>query len=97
MNNTFYVGYSWFTTSIAASMVFLLSSCTHTTSAWDSHFGESVRLAISQQTLNPQAGLNPDFSTGIDGKAAREAMGRYQNSFKEPSPATNNFTIGVSR
>lgn len=97
MNNTFYVGYKLSTRSIAASMIFLLSSCAHTTSAWDSHFGESVRLAISQQTINPQAGLDPYFATGIDGKAAREAMGRYQNSFKEPPPATSNFTIGVSR
>ena len=97
MNNFLNARYTWVVKSAAACMVLVLSSCASTTPAWDAHFGESVRLAVSQQTINPGAGLNPDPVTGIDGKPAREAMGRYQNSFKEPAPAVNNFTIGVSR
>jgi hypothetical protein len=97
MNHIFIRRYSSLEKMVVTSVVMLLSSCAPTTPEWDSRFGESVRLAISQQTLNPRAGLNPNPVSGIDGKAAREAMGRYQNSFKEPAPATNNFTIGVSR
>ena len=72
-------------------------ACTPTTPHWDTKFGDAVRLAVKQQTLNPNAGTNPDPVAGVDGNVAREAMGRYQNSFKEPPPAANVFTIGVGK
>jgi hypothetical protein len=32
---------------------------------------------------------------GMDGKAAQETMVRYRESFKNPPPPANVFTIGV--
>ena len=73
----------------------LLSACAPTTPQWDANFGNSVRAAVAAQTLNPEASQNPDQVRGMDGRAAREAMDRYQKSFKEPTPQPNVFTIGV--
>lgn len=86
-----------FAKSLASVSMLLLAACAPNTPQWDSQFGESVRLAAAQQTLNPEASSNPDPVKGIDGRAAREAIGRYQSSFKEPPPAANSFTIGVGR
>lgn len=61
---------------------------------YDARFGDAVRLARQQMTLNPNAGANPDPVTGMDGKAAREAQGRYQDSFKSPPPVVNVINIG---
>ena len=74
----------------------LLAGCVQTTPEWDSRFGQSVRLAQQQQTLNPQAGGDAPVN-GIDGATGRETVTRYRNSFKEPQPTNNSFTIGVGR
>jgi hypothetical protein len=34
--------------------------------------------------------------SGLDGQAAREAMGRYHDSFKKPPPSFNVINIGGS-
>lgn len=73
----------------------LLSACAPTTPQWDASFGNAVRTAIAQQTLHPDASGNPDPVSGIDGRAAREAIDRYQKSFRQPAPQPNVFTIGV--
>lgn len=57
--------------------------------------GRSVNLIMAQQTLNPQAALNSDPVTGMDGKAAKSAYDAYQKSFRSPEPKPNVFTIGV--
>lgn len=74
----------------------LLAGCVQTTPQWDSQFGESVRLAQQQQVLNPAAGGDAPVN-GIEGITGRETVTRYRNSFKEPQPASNSFTIGVAR
>ncbi len=81
---------------LAGAVVFLLSACAPTTPQWDASFGNSVRAAVAAQTLNPEASKNPDPVSGMDGRAARDAIGRYQKSFKEPPPQPSVFTIGVS-
>jgi hypothetical protein len=97
MNNTLNLRRACVAKILAISLLLFLSSCAPTTPKFDSHFGQAVRLTFAQQIITPEAGLNPTPVIGIDGRAAREAMGRYQNSFKEPTPAANNFTIGVSK
>jgi hypothetical protein len=67
-----------------------------TTPQWDSRFGDSVRMAVAQQTLNPDA-AQKHMPEAIDGNASREAVGRYRTSFKETQPNTSAFTIGVGR
>ena len=79
---------------LAGAAVCLLSACVPTTPQWDANFGNSVRTAVAQQILNPEASQNPDPVSGMDGRAAREAIVRYQKSFKEPPPQPNVFTIG---
>jgi hypothetical protein len=74
----------------------LLSACAPTTPNWDTAFGESVRMATAQQTLNPDASRNTDPVSGIDGAAARETIKLYEKSFTKPEPQPNVFTIGVS-
>lgn len=93
---------STFVASIPVIVVlFTLNACVQNTSLqntphWDSQFGDSVRLAVARQTMNPDAGQK-EVSESVDGNAAKEAVGRYRNSFKEPQQNTNNFVIGVSR
>jgi hypothetical protein len=61
------------------------------TPALDQQFGESVRQLRTAQTLDPDAAArNLGKTTTLDGQAASQAAGRYQDSFKEPPPT---FTI----
>jgi hypothetical protein len=83
----------WVLVSISS---LILSACVPTTPQWDAQFGQSVRLAQQQQVLNPNAGGDAP-ANGIDAVSGREAIGRYRNSFKEPTPVNSSFTIGVSR
>lgn len=80
---------------LAASAACLLSACAPTTPQWDANFGNTVRTAFAQQIINQDASQNPDPVSGMDGRAARETMDRYQKSFREPAPQPNIFTIGV--
>ena len=80
---------------LAASAACLLSACASTTPEWDANFGNTTRAAFAQQIINPDASQNPDQVSGMDGRAARETIDRYQKSFSEPKPQPNIFTIGV--
>ena len=61
---------------------------------YDARFGEAVRQSRLAMTINPNAGSNPDPIAGMDGKSAREALGKYQESFKEPPPVVPVINIG---
>ena len=76
------------------SLLALLTGCGSTTPAYDKRFGDAVRLSRQQMTVNPDAGNNPDPVAGLDGPAAREALQRYQSSFRTPPPVTNVINIG---
>ena len=73
---------------------FAASGCT-TTPHFDRNFGRSVDLLRAQQVINPQAGLNRDPVTGLDGKAAVAGYNAYQKSFSAPVPQSSTLTIGV--
>ena len=45
-------------------------------------------------TINPDAGKNPDQVAGMDGKAGRETIILYQDTFKAPPPVVNVINIG---
>lgn len=80
-----------------AALLALAGCAATTTPVLDQHFGAAVNAAKAQQTINPQASLNPDPAAGLDGRSAREAMGRYYDSFKTPPPsAINVINIGGS-
>ncbi|HXG46260.1 MAG TPA: hypothetical protein VNO52_01450 [Methylomirabilota bacterium] len=80
---------------IATATLLALGGCVPLTPNLDARFGEAVELARAQQTLNPDASNNTDPVKGMDGKAAKSTMDRYHESFKEPPPPVNVFTIGV--
>lgn len=75
-----------------------LAACAPTSPTFDRHFGETVPALRAMQTRNPDAPIaNQSKSVdGLDGRAAREAIDRYQNTFTEPPPpVVNPFLIGV--
>jgi hypothetical protein len=84
---TFLVG-AWFLTQ--------LTGCMSTTPEYDKRFGDAVRQSRLQMTINPDAGRTADAALGMDGPSAREALVRYQGSFKTPPPVTNVINIGGS-
>jgi len=49
-------------------------------------YGNSYKLAIFNQTLNPEAEKNLEPVTGFDGRAAREVIERYRKEFEKPAP-----------
>lgn len=78
-------------TLIAAA---LLAGCAASpTPNYDLRFGDAVRDARAQMTLNPAAAAQPT-QVGLDGVAGREALGRYHDSYKAPPPVVNVINIG---
>lgn len=74
--------------------LFLLAACSTATPNYDMKFGDAVREAKLKMTINPDAGKNPDQVAGMDGKAVRESIILYQDTFKKPPPAVNVINIG---
>lgn len=74
----------------------LATGCSTTTPHYDARFGDAVRDAKRKMTIHPDAGKNTDQALGMDGRASRETMQRYQESFKEPPPVVNVINIGGS-
>jgi hypothetical protein len=60
---------------------------------YDARFGDAVRQARQMMIINPNAGATTPL-VGMDGKAAAEALGRYQDAFKAPPPVVNVINIG---
>ena len=65
-------------------------------SNYDARFGDAVRDAKRKMTLNPDAGKDGNPVVGMDGRAARESMLQYHESYKTPPPAVNVINIGGS-
>ncbi|HEV2610998.1 MAG TPA: hypothetical protein VGU61_12085 [Noviherbaspirillum sp.] len=72
----------------------LIAGCASVTPHYDARFGDAVRQAKTNMTINPEAGKNPDPVAGMDGKAAADAVVLYQKTFKAPPPAVNVINIG---
>lgn len=77
-----------------ALLIGLVAGCSSVTPHYDARFGDAVRDAKKKMTINPDAGKNADSVTGMDGKASRETMVRYKDSYKAPPPAVNVINIG---
>ena len=71
-----------------------LAGCATVTPNYDARFGDAVREAKLKMIINPDAGKNPDQVAGMDGRAAREAIILYQDTYKAPPPAVNVINIG---
>jgi len=78
-----------------ALLIGLVAGCSSVTPHYDARFGDAVRDAKRKMTIDPDAGKkNPDMAVGMDGRAGRQTVIRYQDSFKEPPPAVNVINIG---
>jgi hypothetical protein len=82
------------TASVVLSGALIACGCASPTPRVDQHFGEAVRAARLQQTVNPSASDNTDPAAGISGAVATETMQRYRDSFKAPEP-TFDIIIGT--
>ena len=82
---------------MAALSLVALAGCAPTSPNFDRHFGETVPALRALQTQNPHAPVaNQGKSVdGLDGRAAREAVERYHQSFSEPPAPVNTFVIGI--
>jgi hypothetical protein len=78
---------------ICSALLLVLAGC-GTTPHYDARFGDAVRQARSAMTIDPDAAARSGPAAGIDGQAARAAVGRYQDSFKAPPPVVNVINIG---
>lgn len=76
------------------ALLAVLAACGTTTPRYDPRFGDAVRQARVAMTIHPDAPAKGDQDAGIDGTAAREAITRYQDSFKAPPPVANAINIG---
>ena len=84
-------------TAVALGLATQLAACVSTTTPeLDAKFGDAVRAAREAQTVNPAASASKDPVLGIDGKAAVNALERYQDSFKTP-PKTFEVINGGSQ
>lgn len=71
---------------MSAAILVTLAGCVSPAPYVESQMGHAVNAAKAQQTLNPDASKNPDPVAGIDGRAARSSVERYEDSFKAPPP-----------
>ena len=81
-------------TALILTSLASLIGCASVTPNYDARFGNAVREAKLRMTINPNAGQNPDQVSGMDGKAAAEAIIIYQGTYKSPPPAVNVINIG---
>jgi hypothetical protein len=83
--------------NISIALLAVLGGCAvPVTPQYDARFGDAVRQARQSMIVNPNAGSSGDSVAGMDGKAAAEAVGRYEDSFKAPPPVVNVINIGGS-
>lgn len=77
----------------ALASAILCGCASSPTPNYDARFGDAVRQARQAMVLNPAAPTQ-DRILGMDGIAAKEAAGRYHESFKSPPPVVNVINIG---
>ncbi|CAN7282808.1 hypothetical protein LJR260_001422 [Variovorax paradoxus] len=80
-------------TTLALTLL-LAAGCSHVTPNYDARFGDAVRDAKRKMTINPDAGKDGNPVVGMDGRASRESMNQYHESYKAPPPAVNVINIG---
>ena len=78
-----------------ALLVLLVVGCATGPTRLESAYGTSYHFARVSQTLSPQAAMNLAPVEGLDGKAAKHLLDRYQTTFEKPPPAPSFvFSVG---
>ena len=74
--------------------LFLISSCAQP-SRVDKNYGKSVKQALVNQILDPEAERNLEPVTGLDGKAGQASIGKYRKTFEQPREGTQPGQTGT--
>jgi hypothetical protein len=77
-----------------ATLAFFVGGCA--SSRLETDYGTSHKLAIMEQTANPQAERNLRPVEGIDGKTAQFILDRYHRGFEKPVPVAPVLSIGIA-
>ena len=78
-----------------AVITLFLAGCATEPSRVEMDYGTSYKLAIHNQTLNPDAEKNIDPVYGLEGLIAEKNVEKYRKSFDRPLPATNTYILSV--
>ena len=84
------------TLAVALAGAVALSGCIQSSPRFDSGFGNSVRSSLAAQVADPGAAGNTRPVVGIDGRAAAAAVGRYEQSYAQPT-AQQSLVSGQTR
>lgn len=76
-------------------MALLAAGCAENRYREEEGFGDAVRAAKARQIINPDASRSAKRPDGLDGKAAKATIDRYEKSFESPPAPVNVFTIGI--
>jgi hypothetical protein len=79
----------------SAAILVALAGCVSPAPYVESQMGHAVSAAKAQQTVNPDASKNPDPVAGIDGRAAKSSVERYEDSFRAPPPTFEVININT--
>lgn len=74
-----------------AFTIFIISACAGPTRV-EKNYGKSVKQALLNQILDPEAGKNLEPVTGMDGRASQTTIEKYRRTF-EPSREVPEFLI----
>ncbi len=74
--------------------VALLGGCA--TNRLETDFGTSYKLAVMNQTLNPDAEKNLKPVEGLDGQAAQKILEKYHTGFEKQVQTMPVFSFGVT-
>lgn len=91
--------------TLAIAAVATLAGCATSTAGYqesptDRAFGDTVRQAQTRQTIDPDAAAKSAKAEAAgqtvqgDAQSARQAVGRYQDSFKAPPKTFNVLGVG---
>jgi hypothetical protein len=58
-------------------------------------YGTSYELQKFNQTLNPQAEKNMEPVVGLNGKAAQNAVDKYQKEFEKSSKTSSTYQFSI--
>lgn len=77
-------------------LVLILIGCA-TPSRLEMDYGNSFRMAVANQILNPGAEENLAPVTGFDEQAARITIEKYRKDFEKPAPAEKAFIMSPAQ
>jgi len=74
-------------------MLVLILGCGPTRLEMD--YGTSYQLQKHSQTLNPQAEKNKNPVVGLNGKAAQNAVEKYQKGFEKSTQSSTSYQFSI--